>query len=58
LVISNVVKKSLEFDYPRPETGAFHPIHGFATAISKAYIRQSQMPLNPPSGRGFQGINK
>jgi len=28
------VKKSLESDYPRPEGGAFRPIHGFATAIS------------------------
>jgi hypothetical protein len=29
-----VVKKSLESDYPRPQAGAFRPIHGYATAIS------------------------
>jgi hypothetical protein len=28
------VKKSLESDYPRPQAGAFRPIHGYATAIS------------------------
>jgi uncharacterized Zn finger protein len=28
------VKKSLESDYPRPQAGAFRPIHGGATAIS------------------------
>jgi len=44
------VKKSLESDYPRPETGALRPIHGFATAISKALFRQSQMTLTPPRG--------
>jgi len=30
------VKKSLESDYPGPEAPALRPIHGFATAISKA----------------------
>ena len=30
------VKKSLESDYPRPKAGAFRPIHGCATAISKS----------------------
>jgi hypothetical protein len=29
------VKKSLESDYPGPETPALRPIHGFATAISR-----------------------
>jgi hypothetical protein len=33
---------------------ALRPIHGFATAISKAFFRQSQMTLTPPKGRGFQ----
>jgi class 3 adenylate cyclase len=28
------VKKSHESDYPRPQAGAFRPIHGYATAIS------------------------
>ena len=31
------VKKSLESDYPGPETPALRPIHGFATAISKKF---------------------
>jgi len=53
-IISKSVKKSLESDYPRPEAGALRPIHGFATAISKAFFRQSQMTLTPPRGRGFQ----
>jgi len=29
------VKNSLESDYPGPETPAFRPIHGNATAISR-----------------------
>jgi hypothetical protein len=48
------VKKSLESNYPRPQAVALRPIHGFATAISKAFFRQSQMTLTPPKGRGFQ----
>jgi hypothetical protein len=35
------VKKSLESDYPGPEAPALRPIHGFATAISKAFSRRS-----------------
>jgi len=30
------VEKSLESGYPGPEAPALRPIHGFATAISKA----------------------
>jgi branched-chain amino acid transport system ATP-binding protein len=48
-----VVKKSLESDYPRPEAGALRPIHGFATAISRAFFRQSQMNVTQPRGRGL-----
>jgi hypothetical protein len=33
--IEDMVKKSLESDYPVPETPALRPIHGFATAISR-----------------------
>ena len=36
LELLNKVKKSLESDYPRPKAGAFRPIHGCATAISKS----------------------
>ena len=39
------VKKSLESDYPRPETSALRPIHGFATAISKT--SQAAEPYGP-----------
>jgi len=52
-----LVKKSLESDYPRPLAVAFRPIHGFATAISKAFFRQSQMALTPPKGRDFPRLN-
>ena len=52
------VKKSLESDYPRPEAVAFRPIHGFATAISKTFFRQSQRTLTTPRGRGFPNSNK
>ena len=52
------VKKSLESDYPRPEAVALRPIHGFATAISTAFFRQSQMPLTTPKGRGLLGLIK
>jgi hypothetical protein len=31
------VKKSLESNYPGPEAPALRPIHGFTTAISKAF---------------------
>jgi hypothetical protein len=48
-----IVKKLLESNYPQPEAGALRPIHGFATAISKAFFRQSQMTLTPPKGRRF-----
>jgi len=34
--LENVVKKSLEFDYPPPEVAAFRQIHGYATVISTA----------------------
>jgi len=37
---------------------AFRPIHGFATAISKAFFRHSQMTLTPPRGRGFLKLNE
>jgi len=35
LICDQEVKKSLESDYPGPETPALRPIHGFATAISR-----------------------
>jgi hypothetical protein len=57
-VLHIVVKKSLESDYPRPKAGALCHIHGFATAISKAFFRQSQITLTPPRGRGFKSLNK
>jgi len=52
------VKKSPESDYPRPEALAFRPIHALATAISKAFFRQSQVTLIPPKGCGFPRPNK
>jgi len=48
-----IVKKLLESDYPVPEAPALRPIHGFATAISKAFFRQSLLPLTWPKGPGF-----
>jgi len=47
------VKKSLESDYPGPEAPAFRPIHGFATAISKAFSGQSPTSLTWSRGSGF-----
>jgi hypothetical protein len=49
-----LVKKSLESTYPRPEGVALRPIHGFATAISKAIFRRSRLTLTTPKGRGFR----
>jgi len=53
-----VVKKSLESDYPSPEDPALRPIHGFATAISKAFLGQSPMSLTLPRGQGFPDCTK
>jgi hypothetical protein len=52
------VKKLLESDYPGPEAPALRPIHGFATAISKAFFRQSLVTLTWPRGPGFSGRTK
>jgi hypothetical protein len=43
--IDAIVKKSLESVYPGPESPAVRPIHGFATAISKAFSRRSPTSL-------------
>jgi hypothetical protein len=52
------VKKLLESDYPELEAPALCPIHAFATAISKAFFRQSLMTLTWPRGPGFPGLTK
>ena len=58
LRIREIVKKSLESDYPRPQAVAFRPIHGFATTISKTFFRQSLKNLTRPKGPGFLDLNK
>jgi len=47
------VKKSLESHYPGLSAPVLRAIHGFATAISKAFFRQSLMILTWPKGPGF-----
>jgi hypothetical protein len=46
-------KKLLESDYPGREAPALLPIHGFATAIAKAFFRQTLLTLTWPRPPGF-----
>ena len=47
-ITDHLIKKSLKSDYPRPEASVLRPIYGYATAISKAFKRQSRPLLTGP----------
>jgi hypothetical protein len=52
------IKAYQKKDYPGPEAPALRPIHGFATAISKASLRQSLLTLTWPRGPRFPNRTK